>query len=347
MSFRDNLQYLRAERNMTQEQLAMLLGVSRQSVTKWEAERSSPEMDKLIKMCQIFDCSLDDLVQGDLTKGHDKDGSAQAQTVPAGPPQDVCGYDEHQRKIAWKVPTGIACILVGIALGFFFEGAFTLSSHNGHDGTFILFTLAGILAGLAFLIPAGMEHSAFVKAHPFVEDFYTEDDKARARTAFSRGFIGGIAAIFVGIGIFLTLDESAESYVLFFLILFVALGVWNIVHYSMLLGRTNVAEYNRNASDDLEIEEIMSAQIREEVRGSLLQKKKHGKKLGAICGAIMLVATIVGLALMFAPVLASPDPSNFQPEGTSAMWFWVAWPLGGMICGIVALIWEAFGKEDR
>lgn len=64
MSFRTNLQYLRAERHMTQEQLAMLLGVSRQSVTKWEAEKSYPEMDKLIKMCQIFECSLDDLVPG-------------------------------------------------------------------------------------------------------------------------------------------------------------------------------------------------------------------------------------------------------------------------------------------
>ena len=64
MSFRTNLQYLRAERHMTQEQLAMLLGVSRRSVTKWEAEKSYPEMDKLIKMCQIFECSLDDLVTG-------------------------------------------------------------------------------------------------------------------------------------------------------------------------------------------------------------------------------------------------------------------------------------------
>lgn len=62
MSFRDNLQHLRATRNMTQEQLAMLLGVSRQSVTKWEAEKSYPEMDKLIKICQLFECSLDDLV---------------------------------------------------------------------------------------------------------------------------------------------------------------------------------------------------------------------------------------------------------------------------------------------
>lgn len=75
MSFRDNLQALRAERNMTQEQLAMLLGVSRQSVTKWEAERSYPEMDKLLKICDIFECSLDDLVKGDLTGRAPADGA--------------------------------------------------------------------------------------------------------------------------------------------------------------------------------------------------------------------------------------------------------------------------------
>mgnify|MGYP001511869905 CR=1 FL=1 len=50
MGFRENLQHLRATRNMTQEQLAMLLGVSRQSVTKWEAAKSYPEMDKLLKI---------------------------------------------------------------------------------------------------------------------------------------------------------------------------------------------------------------------------------------------------------------------------------------------------------
>lgn len=37
MSFRDNLQYLRAQRNFTQERLAMLLGVSRQAISKWES----------------------------------------------------------------------------------------------------------------------------------------------------------------------------------------------------------------------------------------------------------------------------------------------------------------------
>lgn len=44
MSFRTNLQYLRAQRNMTQERLAMLLGVSRQAISKWESEKAYPEI---------------------------------------------------------------------------------------------------------------------------------------------------------------------------------------------------------------------------------------------------------------------------------------------------------------
>ena len=345
MSFRDNLQHLRATRNMTQEQLAMLLGVSRQSVTKWEAEKSYPEMDKLLKLCQIFECSLDDLVQGDLT-GREPDPATA--TVPAGPPTDVCGYDEHQRMMAWKVPTGVAAILVGIAIGLFFEGAVDLAPVGARDGLFVVIILAGILVGLAFLVPAGMEHAAFQRAHPYVEDFYTDDDRAAARTSFSAGLVGGIALIFVGIGILLVLgeDRELENVALFFLMLFIALGVWNIVHYGMLLGRTNVDEYNRSVGEDLEVEEIVRAQLDDARREALLEAKKRDEKIGAVCAVIMILATIVGLGLLFAPVLASPDPSAFDPVGTSAMWFWVAWPVGGLLCGVVAVLMRAFGRGE-
>ena len=112
MSFRDNMQHLRASRNMTQEQLAMLLGVSRQSVSKWEAERAYPEMDKLLRMCALFDCTLDELVCGDLT-ARPSDGTAR---VPAGKPQDVTGYDQAMRTFAWKLPLGIAVVMLGAAL---------------------------------------------------------------------------------------------------------------------------------------------------------------------------------------------------------------------------------------
>ncbi len=119
MSFRDNLQHLRATRNMTQEQLAMLLGVSRQTVTKWEAEKSNPEMDKLIDMCRIFDCTLDDLVRGDLT-----DRPREAVAMPSsGAPVDVCGYDEHMRGWAFSVATGVAVIILGVSAGMLFAMA--------------------------------------------------------------------------------------------------------------------------------------------------------------------------------------------------------------------------------
>ena len=219
---------------MTQEQLAMLLGVSRQSVTKWEAERSYPEMDKLLKICDIFECSLDDLVKGDLTGCASAEG---ATVVPAGPPTDVCGYDEHQRTMAWKVPTGIAVILIGVAIAMLFGDASHFGSHNGNDALFVVIVLAGVLAGLAFFVPAGMEHSAFAKAHPYVEDFYTEDDRIRARKSFSVGLVAGLAFIVVGIGCVLMLEERAENWGLFFLLFFIALGTWSIVHYGMLLGR--------------------------------------------------------------------------------------------------------------
>ena len=67
MSFRANLQSLRAQRNMPQEQLAMLLGVSRQAISKWESEKAYPEMDKLLMICDLFGCTLDDLVLGDVS----------------------------------------------------------------------------------------------------------------------------------------------------------------------------------------------------------------------------------------------------------------------------------------
>lgn len=344
MSFRDNLQHLRATRNMTQEQLAMLLGVSRQSVTKWEAEKSYPEMDKLLKLCQIFECSLDDLVQGDLT-AHVTE--TRAASVPAGPPTDVCGFDEHQRRLARQVPAGVAAILVGCGLGFLAEGRFALLGADA-DVLMIVLILLGVLVGLAFFIPAGMEHAAFVRAHPYVEDFYTEDDRVSARRSFTRAMVAGIALIFAGSVCIMVLgdDRATEREGLCLLMLFLAAGVWLIVRYGMLLGRTNVAEYNRSVAEDLEVEEIASAQVDEEVREALLERKRSGDRVAAVCGVIMIVATIVAFILLFAPVFSAGDPSSFRPEGTSAMWFWMSWVVGGLLCAIVSILMGAFGRRD-
>ena len=64
MSLDSTLNKLRTAGNMSQEQFAELLGVSRQSVQKWESGACVPELDKLIKIAKYFDVSLDSLILG-------------------------------------------------------------------------------------------------------------------------------------------------------------------------------------------------------------------------------------------------------------------------------------------
>lgn len=64
MSFGDRLERSRRKNNLTQEQLASLLNVSRQTISKWESDEFYPEIDRLISLAKILDVSLDYLVLG-------------------------------------------------------------------------------------------------------------------------------------------------------------------------------------------------------------------------------------------------------------------------------------------
>ena len=81
MMFSQNLQYLRKEKNMTQEQLAEKLEVSRQAVSKWEAGAAYPEMDKIFILSDIFSISLDKLLRQDLTKKRDAYSDIRIKTI--------------------------------------------------------------------------------------------------------------------------------------------------------------------------------------------------------------------------------------------------------------------------
>ena len=66
MTFGEKLSRLRKENNYTQEQLADILCVSRQSVSKWESDIAYPETAKLIEIGRLFDCSMDYLLKEEI-----------------------------------------------------------------------------------------------------------------------------------------------------------------------------------------------------------------------------------------------------------------------------------------
>ena len=71
MNFANNIKSIRKENQLSQEQLAEQLGVSRQSVSKWESGQSYPEMDKILLICKLFDCDINELMNDSIKEVHE------------------------------------------------------------------------------------------------------------------------------------------------------------------------------------------------------------------------------------------------------------------------------------
>ena len=314
MGFRDNLQHLRRTRNMTQEQLAMLVGVSRQSVTKWEAERAYPEMDKLMKLCDIFGCSLDDLVKGDLTDT----SPAPTEVVASGPASDICGYDAHMRSRARSVALAIFVLCLGGV------GGILTSHYIPGEGPTAVALFAGAFLGLAILIPTGLNYSEFKRAHPFIGDFYTPEDRRLGTSLLARLLIIGIGIIFIGVAGAAFLDsattdatgELAGAWV----IGFGGLGASVMAYAGIMQSRFNIAAYNNSKDADADPDDF-----------KLTGRAK--KLVDAICIIIMLIASVIAMFLLY-----------FGPGGLND-YFWLAWVVGGILCAIVSIIFSVLPES--
>ncbi len=84
MSFGQNLQFLRKMHGgMTQEKLAEKMGVSRQTISKWEINSAFPEMETAIALCELFSCSLDELLRGNMNSDNDAYTSIRVEKAPS------------------------------------------------------------------------------------------------------------------------------------------------------------------------------------------------------------------------------------------------------------------------
>lgn len=129
MNFGDKLAKLRKEQNYTQEQLAALLGVSRQSVSKWESNTAYPETEKLIRLSDLFGYSLDYLLKDVPDKAPD------AEPAPVLSPylhNMLCGFERKSSKQIRGIPlyhinVGLGRTAHGIfAVGLVSRGVFSV-----------------------------------------------------------------------------------------------------------------------------------------------------------------------------------------------------------------------------
>lgn len=151
MSFGQNLQFLRKMRNMTQEDLAEKMDVSRQTVSKWELDAIYPEVNKIVDLCALFSCTMDQLVREDMNVLDDAYSNIRAEylepmryvpytVVSADPEADAIGHVN-----TWANRLGIANPTV-VGWDFPVPSQELINIHNMHGYTAALLLDEGISA---------------------------------------------------------------------------------------------------------------------------------------------------------------------------------------------------------
>lgn len=264
MGFSENLQFYRKRENITQEQLAEKMEVSRQTISKWEAGTTFPEMEKLLLLCDMFSCSMDTLMRGNA-----RDDVK----------EDTDDYDRHMNQFGIRITAGVALILTGTAVYEFGE-AFGVYDKI-LNGTFMIFALVAVI----IFIVTGMQHEIYAKRHPVIQPFYEKNILESFERKFPV-FVGtGVGTILAGVIAEQVIEATLKgteggALAAAIFMLFVTVGVSLLIYGGLQKEKYDIEAYNKKNNPDK-------------------SEKRKNELIGAVCGIIMIIATAVYLILGF------------------------------------------------
>lgn len=339
MSFADNLVYLRQHYGITQEGLAEQLGVSRQTVSKWEAGTNYPEMDKILVLCDLFHVNLDDLMRG---------------SVHVAKENDTERYDAHMNRFDLSIAAGVACILVGVGL----NGLLDALGWPGNLQAVAL--LSCVVVGVVLLVMGSLSHGEFKRRNPSIEPRYSAETLDRFGRRFPLFTALGIGIILLDVIMLIgltpdegtilvggvSLEELAIAPFMFILAIAVGILIWAGMQKSKYdLSELTYIAHRQDLGADLPASAIVKTP--EQIRADRI--------MGVVCGVIMLLALIVFLVWGFVPLLDQVggrdgfDKNELRDlirDGQGGFYIsWIAFVVGGILCGITCLIGSVLSKS--
>ena len=269
MNFSENLQNLRNSKKMTQEELAEKLDVSRQAVSKWESGSGYPETEKILLICDIFDCSMDSLMKGKISLNETSEKKA---------------YEKEYKLYSKGIAFGVGLILLGVTI---LVGLTDIEAEI--LGVIIL--LSTVLIAVPMFIFVSFSWENFQKRNPVMPHIYNDDEISRYKLKYAIILSGSIAFIILGIIILvatqgvvalevnsgvINIDTTESAFPAVIFMSFITIAVPIIVYYSIQYGKYDIDAYNKELSPSKE--------------NNLIEKA---------CGVIMLSATFIFLGLGF------------------------------------------------
>lgn len=256
MKFSENLRILRKQKGYSQEQLAEKLNVSRQAVSKWESEQGLPEMEKILQLSDLFQCSLDVLMKEAIEETSLKFKNE---------------YDSLHNSVSCYATIGIGFILTGVDLQLLLSIYFKEGSTSEYipNSIFMLFILIGVI----FFIIGGQKHEAFKKKYEVIpDDLYTQNELDIFQQKFTKAIASGVGIIIFGVISQLLLEGMFNDNIAnVFFMLFICIGTCIIVYFGTQKEKYEIKERNKEKQSEI----------------------KNNELIGVVCGCIMIIATII------------------------------------------------------
>lgn len=342
MRFAENLVYLRQHYGVTQEGLAEQLGVSRQTISKWEAGANYPEMDKLLVLCDLFNTNLDDLLRGSVLVAKESDTEI---------------YDRHMNRYDLSIVAGVVLILVGVGINLL------LSAFGWPGNLQTVALLSCVVVGVVIMVIGSINHSEFKRRNPSIEPRYSPAVLERFSRRYPLMIGAGVGIILLDV-IFLvglspdnsSLDfvrgVSVEEFVIAPFLFILAAAVGLLIEAGMQKSKYELSELTfvtRHPEVLVNLPTNAIVKSPEQIRVDRI--------MGVICGCIMLLATIVFLVWGFVPLFDQIGQWNGMDksalkhvikEGQGGFSLsWISFVVGGLLCGIVCLVGSLFGKSKE
>jgi len=172
MILADKIMCLRKQRGWSQEELAMRLDVSRQSVSKWESNQSIPDMNKVIQLSTLFNVTTDYLLKEELTEEHANLDEDELDMIKPRVIQDheAREYLKVMKRESKVIARGVSLCILAAIMVVFFAGTSDMKTIIGSENIQVVVGMVGLFLFIAIAVAMFIFSSNRMEEYKYMEN---------------------------------------------------------------------------------------------------------------------------------------------------------------------------------
>lgn len=332
MTLAEKVMLLRKQRGWSQEELAEHLGISRQSISKWESGVSIPDIERIIKMSDLFGVSTDYLLKEQIEFEENKKEDQTNENIKISKAmevsdEEVADFINLTKKTSIRIAASISLFILSPIIFVFLLGISEYENSNitenmasGIGATFLLILVA---IGVSILIINGMKLSkySYLEKEIISLSYGVKEGVKERKETFKNSYhisiaVGVVLCILGVVPLLLSgafgASEMIQLYCVILLLVFVAVAVYLFVRYGIMASCYEKLLQEGNYT---------------------IENKTTAKKLSNFSGAYWCFVTAIYLGISFY--------SNHW-ERT-----WIIWPVAGVLFGAISIVLGAIMKVEN